>query len=103
MATPQPSEVGRRESPDPASHATNIYDASNNETASEDDDENDIDDMDFEPTTDESEDAEFFDPTEDVEADFHGMASGIESSRLLGQPVNDKNALTSVCQMRRMA
>lgn len=73
MATSQPSEVVRSECPDPASHATIIYDAEDNEDASEDDD------VDFEPTTDESDDADFFDPTEDdVEAEFHGMAYRIE-------------------------
>lgn len=71
MATSQPLESDRSESPDPASHAVNIYDASGIE--GEWLDETDDDDMDFEPATDESEDAEFFDPTEDPEADFHGM------------------------------
>ena len=69
-----PSEslhTGRSESPDPASHAANVYDVPSNEGDWED--ETDNDDIDFEPTTDESEDAEFFDPTEDVEADFYGM------------------------------
>lgn len=36
-------------------------------------DEGDDDDMDFEPTTDDSEDAEFFDPLEDPEAEFQGI------------------------------
>ena len=66
---PQGSSDGST-SPDPASHATNIYDTPNNEGEWED--EADDDDMDFEPTTDESEDVEFFDPAEDVEAEFHG-------------------------------
>ncbi|KAK3172491.1 hypothetical protein OEA41_005813 [Lepraria neglecta] len=69
MPTSQSFEPGRGESPDPASHAANIYDTTG--TEGEWEDERDDDDMDFEPTTDESEDAEFFDPTEDVEADFH--------------------------------
>ena len=70
MATSHPSETNRNDSPDPSSHAANIYDAS----AAERDwlDETEDDDDIFEPTTDESEDAEFFDPSEDVEADFHG-------------------------------
>jgi len=72
MAPSQPSEAGRSESPDPASHAANIYDAASHEGEWETDDTDD--DM-YEPTTHESEDAEFFDPAEDVEADFHGMAS----------------------------
>ena len=71
MAPSQSPEVSRGISPDPASHAANIYDVSGNE--GEWFDEEDDDDMDFEPTTDESEDNEFFDPTEDPEADFHGM------------------------------
>lgn len=70
MATSQPSETARGGSPDPSSHAANIYDApgAEGEWLDETEDDDDI----FEPTTDESEDAEFFDPSEDVEADFHG-------------------------------
>lgn len=70
MAASQPSEPFRGDSPDPSSHAANIYDASGveGEWLDETEDDDDI----FEPTTDESEDAEFFDPSEDVEADFHG-------------------------------
>lgn len=70
MATSNPSETPRGDSPDPSSHAANIYDASGaeGEWLDETEDDDDI----FEPTTDESEDAEFFDPSEDVEADFHG-------------------------------
>ena len=60
----------RTSSPDPASHALNHYDAVG--PGGESVDEADDDDMDFEPTTDGSEDAEFFDPTEDIEAEFHG-------------------------------
>ena len=71
MAASQTSEVTRSPSPDPASHAATIYDASGNE--GEWLDETDDDDMDFEPATDEDEDAEFFDPAEDTEVDFHGM------------------------------
>ena len=37
-------------------------------------DEEDDDDMDFEPEADSiDQDADFFDPSEDVEAEFHGM------------------------------
>lgn len=70
MATSNPSETIRGDSPDPSSHAANVYDASGaeGEWLDETEDDDDI----FEPTTDESEDAEFFDPSEDVEADFHG-------------------------------
>lgn len=71
MATSHPSQAIRDDSPDPSSHAANIDDASGAECEWLDETEDD-DDM-FEPTTDESEDAEFFDPSEDVEADFHGM------------------------------
>lgn len=46
----------------------NIYDAEGEWLDEEDDD-----DMDFEPTTDDSEDAEFFDPSEDPEAEFQGI------------------------------
>lgn len=71
MDTSQPSHNDCSSSPDPLSHTANIYDAS----GAEDEQlaETDNDDMDFQPTTDESEDAEFFDPSEDVEAVFHGM------------------------------
>lgn len=71
MATPEMPETSRTQSPDPGSHAANIYDGSG--TEGEWQDETDNDDMDFEPTTDESEDLEFFDLTEDPEADFHGL------------------------------
>lgn len=70
MTTSNPSGTARGDSPDPSSHAANIYDASGveGEWLDETEDDDDI----FEPTTDESEDAEFFDPSEDVEAVFHG-------------------------------
>jgi hypothetical protein len=71
MATPGRPELSRTQSPDPASHAVNVYDGSG--TEGEWQDETDDDDMDFEPTVDENEDLEFFDPTEDPEADFHGL------------------------------
>ena len=57
------------ESPDPASHSRNAYDDAAPEWA----DEGDDDDMDFQPTTESSDDNEFFDPEEDVEAEFHGQ------------------------------
>ena len=71
MASSHPSETVRSDSPDPSSHAANVYDAlgAEGEWLDETEDDDDI----FEPTTDESEDDEFFDPSEDVEADFHGM------------------------------
>lgn len=58
----------------------NIYDASGTEGDSQD--EIDDDDMDFEPTTDESEDNEYFDPSEDPEAEFHGKRVFIRMSLL---------------------
>ena len=67
----------RSESPDPASHAATIYDTTS--TEGEWEDEPDNDDMDFEPSTDESEDAEFFDPREEPEADFHGSLPSSDS------------------------
>lgn len=70
MPSVQENGTGRMESPDPSSHAINIYDIADTESEWVDDD----DDMDFEPTTDDSEDNEFFDSNEeDVEAEFHGM------------------------------
>ena len=71
MANSNPSGSFHNDSPDPSSHAVNMYDASGAEGEWLDETEDD-DDM-FEPTTDESEDAEFFDPFEDDEAEFHGM------------------------------
>ena len=74
MASPQSPSARRQESPDPASHAANIYDlASNHDVDETDDTDGTYHDDTEERTTDESDDAEFFDPTEDVEADFHGM------------------------------
>lgn len=60
----------RSDSPDPSSHATNTYDTVPGESEI---DELDDDDMDFEPTTDDSEDAEFLDADGGTE-DFHGMS-----------------------------
>jgi len=64
---------GRDDSPDRASHARIIYDAAGNENQWQ--------------IHDDSEDAEFFDPTEDVEADFHGMGSKIEKRLPFGSPM----------------
>lgn len=64
--------LGRAQgSPDPSSHASNVYDAeeAGGEWLDGDDDD---DDMDYEPTVDDSEDAEFFDLSEDTGIDFHG-------------------------------
>ena len=84
MATSQSFEHARGDSPDPSSHTANIYDASGaeGEWLDETEDDDDI----FEPTTDESEDAEFFDPSEDVEADFHGTLLSYCTSYADGSP-----------------
>lgn len=84
MATSHSSETARGDSPDPSSHAANIYDVSGveGEWLDETEDDDDI----FEPTTDESEDAEFFDPSEDVDADFHGIVLSYCISHADGSP-----------------
>ena len=73
--------VERVDSPDPSAHALNVYDTEAAE--SEWVDEVDDDDMNFEPTTDESEEMEFFDPAEDdeEEVEFHGTSSFAGSGR----------------------
>ena len=58
-------------SPDPASHATNIYDTTG--TESEWIDEADDDDMNTDLVTEDSEDGEFFDPAENDEGEYHGV------------------------------
>ncbi|KAI4165162.1 MAG: hypothetical protein LQ342_001030 [Letrouitia transgressa] len=65
-----------QDSPDPSSHASNIYDAeeAGGEWLDGDDDD---DDMDYEPTVDDSEDAEFFDLSEDTGIDFHDADDGL--------------------------
>ena len=78
MAPPSSEErsEGRNDSSEPASHARIIYDAASNENQWQ--------------IHDDSEDAEFFDPTEDVEADFHGMGSKIKKRLLFGSPIYEK-------------
>lgn len=71
MSAEQDAEELQIESPDPSSHATNAYDTI--ESGGEID-ELDDDDMDFEPTSDDSEDVEFLDADGDGE-EFHGMTS----------------------------
>lgn len=71
MSTGQGNQTERSDSPDPSSHAANAYDAVTGES---DIDELDDDDMDFEPATDDSEDAEFLDADGGAE-DFHGMST----------------------------
>ena len=76
MTTPSALANARNDSPDTASHSLNVYDdpAPEGELLNEEDD----DDMDFQPATDGSEDNDFFDPSEEVEAEFHGMASSVK-------------------------
>lgn len=69
MSTPPSPGARRRDSPDPSSHAVTVYDPEGEWVDEEDDD--DGDDMEYEPTTEDSEDIEFFD-TEEDEGDFHG-------------------------------
>ena len=64
MATSHPSETSRSDSPDPPSHVAIVYDTSGAEAEWLDETEDDDDIL--------SEDTEFFDPSEDVEAEFHG-------------------------------
>ncbi|KAL9600624.1 MAG: hypothetical protein Q9219_003057 [cf. Caloplaca sp. 3 TL-2023] len=77
MSSDERNRNSRSASPDPSSHAVNIYDAA--DEGGEWLDEADDDDMDFEPTTDDSEDAEFFDPREDSEAQFHAELIDIDN------------------------
>lgn len=77
MDASQETASGRNESPDPASHSLNSYDAAEDEWVDEEDDD---DGMDYEPTTDDSEDnIEFFETTEDDEEDgeYQGMGTEI--------------------------
>lgn len=90
MSSGQLISTGRSESPDPSSHATNIYDIA--EAESEWLDEEDDDDMDFQPTTDDSEDAEFFDPAEDAEAEFHDADDGLSGVEIEFSMDEDDNA-----------
>ena len=55
-----------RASPDPASHAANLYDIESDMLDEIDDD------MDFEPTTEYSDENEFFEATEDDDDEYHG-------------------------------
>lgn len=73
------AQLERTQSPDPSRHTPNAYDA----VATESDwlDEVDDDDMDLEPDAEESEDVEFFDPTEEEDDfDFHGMVTHFASA-----------------------
>lgn len=97
MSSGDLASTGRSESPDPSSHATNIYDTA--EAESEWLDEEDDDDMDFQPTTDDSEDAEFFDPAEDAEAEFHGSSQSSYGSSVL---LNEEAKMGSNRRRRRL-
>ena len=64
---------GRSQSPDPAGHAANVYDLAQEEDWT--DETEDHDDMDFEPTADDtvtSTSDEFFEADDDSSA-FHGV------------------------------
>ncbi|MCJ1356489.1 MAG: hypothetical protein MMC33_006484 [Icmadophila ericetorum] len=63
---------GRTESPDPASHAANIYDTEGDWV-----DDPDDDDMDFEPTTEDSEDNEYFEAADDDDMEYHDADDGL--------------------------
>ena len=67
MSSHQETPGAHSDSPDPASHSVNIYDTAEGEWIDEEDD----DDMEYEPTTGDSEDIEFFE-TEEDEMDYHG-------------------------------
>lgn len=71
MSSDERTAAVHNDSPDPSSHATNIYDIE--DAGGESFDEEDDDDMDFEPMADDSEDLDFFDTTDEAEAEFHGM------------------------------
>jgi len=73
MSAPQSPSTRREESPDPSSHAVTSYDPEGEWVDEEDD--NDGDDMEYEPTTEDSEDIEFFE-TEDDDGEFHGAVGG---------------------------
>ncbi|KAL8763863.1 MAG: hypothetical protein Q9184_000459 [Pyrenodesmia sp. 2 TL-2023] len=86
MSSEERSEIIRSESPDPSSHAINVYDT-------EMEGEWPCEDNDLEPTTDE--DSEFFDPNEEAEEAFHGSLSelaglggnGVEIEFSMDEPV----------------
>ncbi|KAL9043846.1 MAG: hypothetical protein Q9214_002978 [Letrouitia sp. 1 TL-2023] len=69
--------VRAQESPDPSSHASNVYDTDKAGGEWLDSDDDDDDDMDYEHTVDNSEDAEFFDLSEDTGIDFHDADDGL--------------------------
>ena len=70
MSTGEEAQLrqSQSQSPDPSSHIFNVYDIAGSENGT---DELDDDDMDFEPTTDEGENADFLDADGNDE-EFHG-------------------------------
>lgn len=70
MEASQNIAEARGESPDPSSHALNIYDPETIEDEWVDEEEDD--DMDFEPPADESDDSEHSMPEETEEVEFQG-------------------------------
>lgn len=72
MSPPQSPGPRNENSPDPATHAVTIYDPEGEWVDEEEDLDND--DMEFEPTTEDSEDIEFFE-TEDDDGEFHGAVA----------------------------
>ncbi|KAL8863475.1 MAG: hypothetical protein Q9178_000156 [Gyalolechia marmorata] len=94
MSSDERNAAIRSDSPDPSSHSTNIYDLE--DVGGESFDEEDDDDMDFEPMTDDSEDVEFFDPIDETEAEFLGMRTSegarpvlTHQANALGDPPQD--------------
>ena len=86
MDASQQTAPGRNESPDPSSHSLNSYDAAEEDWVDEEDD----DGMDYEPTTDDSEDIEFFETTEDDEEDGEFQGTGHRGPReKINRPVPD--------------
>ncbi|KAL8759576.1 MAG: hypothetical protein Q9199_000699 [Rusavskia elegans] len=75
MSSDERTAAVHNDSPDPSSHATNIYDIE--DAGGESFDEEDDDDMDFEPMADDSEDLDFFDTTDEAEAEFHDADDGL--------------------------
>lgn len=76
MSPPQSPQTRTGDSPDPASHAVTIYDPEG-EWVDEEEDIDD-DDMEYEPTTEDSEDIEFFE-TEEDDSEFHGAVAIIQA------------------------
>ena len=76
MSPPESPVTRAGDSPDPSSHAVTVYDPEG-EWVDEEDDIDD-DDMEYEPTTEDSEDVEFFETEDDGE--FHGAVASLQKS-----------------------